>query len=328
MLLIKYLRSRIAPVLLFLILIAAFIAACLLYRVPAGAVIYPAALASVLGLVILTCGFLRTRSRHQVLRELCEESTDIIKSLPEALTVEEEDYRAIVSSLCDRITALSSESSAKLNETVDYYTAWVHQIKTPIASMRLTLQNSDTAESRRLSSDLMRIEQYVEMVLAYLRLESDASDYVFKEYPLDPLIRQAVKRFAAEFIDRRLSLDYSGTDKTAVTDEKWLVFVIEQVLSNALKYTKTGGIKIYFEEPLTLCISDTGAGISPEDLPRIFEKGYTGLNGRKDKRASGIGLWLCRRICRNLGAEITAESAPDIGTTVKIDLSQYDLKAE
>ena len=120
---------------------------------------------------------------------------------------------------------------------------------------------------------------------------------------------------------RKLTLDYKPVDVSVVTDEKWLLFVIEQLLSNALKYTLSGSVSIYLEAPRTLCIADTGIGIAPEDLPRIFERGYTGINGRDDKKASGIGLYLCRRICLSLGHSITASSSEN-GTVIRIDMSQ------
>ena len=139
------------------------------------------------------------------------------------------------------------------------------------------------------------------------------------------IIRQSVKRFSAEFIGRKIRLDYEPADYTLVTDEKWLAFVLEQLLSNALKYTRAGGVRIFLEHE-TLCIADTGIGIAPEDLPRIFEKGYTGYNGRGDQKASGLGLYLCRTICRKLGHSITAESAPDEGTAIRIGLSQRQIR--
>lgn len=199
--------------------------------------------------------------------------------------------------------------------------------------MRLTLQNEDSALARRLSCDLSRIEQYVEMVLAFLRLDSDSSDYVFRRCKLDPLIRQAVRRFSFEFIDRKLRLDYTPPDASCqtdslITDEKWFCFVLEQLLSNALKYTKSGTIRIFFSDEKVLCIQDTGIGIAPQDLPRIFEKGYTGCNGRTDKRASGLGLYLCRRICKNLGIELSITSEIGVGTCVFLSLDQYPIKSE
>ena len=211
---------------------------------------------------------------------------------------------------------------------VEYYTIWAHQIKTPIAAMRLTLQSEDTETARRLSGDLNRIEEYVEMVLTYLRLDSDDTDYLIREHVLDEIIKPAVRKFAREFILKKLSLDYAPTGYTVLTDEKWLSFVIEQIISNAVKYTSEGGVKIYMDETGVLCISDTGIGICAEDLPRIFENGYTGFNGREDKRASGIGLYLCRRITDNLGHGISVESVPGEGTAVRLDLRKHDLGVE
>jgi signal transduction histidine kinase len=194
--------------------------------------------------------------------------------------------------------------------------------------MRLTLQSEDTETARRLSGDLNRIEEYVEMVLTYLRLDSDDTDYLIREYDLDEIIKPAVRKFAREFILKKLSLDYAPTGYTVLTDEKWLSFVIEQIISNAVKYTSEGGVKIYMDETGILCIRDTGIGICAEDLPRIFENGYTGFNGRGDKRASGIGLYLCKRITDNLGHGISVESVPGEGTTVRLDLRKHDLGVE
>ena len=138
---------------------------------------------------------------------------------------------------------------------------------------------------------------------------------------LDGIIRQSLRKFAGEFIDRRLTLHYEPLHLSVVTDEKWLGFVVEQVLSNALKYTVSGSVTIAMDGD-DLCIRDTGMGIAPEDLPRIFDRGFTGLNGRRDTRASGIGLYLCRRICRSLGHTIRASSVPNQGTEIRIGLGQ------
>ena len=172
------------------------------------------------------------------------------------------------------------------------------------------------------------MKQYVEMVLCYLRLDSGSTDYIIREYDLDSIIKQAIKRFAPQFIRRRIQLFYEPVHASVLTDEKWLLFVMEQVLSNALKYTESGSITIVLETPLTLCIRDTGIGIAPDDLPRIFEKGYTGYNGRSDKKASGIGLYLCRRICKNLGHTITALSSLDAGTEIRLGLAREKIKIE
>ena len=221
---------------------------------------------------------------------------------------------------------LTQEWRVRYSDMMEYYTAWTHQMKTPIAAMRLHLQAADTPENHMLLEDLQRIEQYVEMVLCYLRLDSDSTDYLFVQCDLDSIVRQAVRRFSAQFIHRKIRLEYEPLDCQVLTDEKWLLFVIEQVLSNALKYTRAGSITIELEAPKTLVIRDTGIGVAPEDLPRIFEKGYTGYNGRGDQKASGLGLYLCRTICKRLGHTITASSVPDHGTAIRITLEQQQVR--
>lgn len=324
--LLQYLRQH-RTGLLAAALCAGIFAVCFaLYDLPLGAVLYPALLCLLTGGVLLTVGYLRALRRHRAMLESCKAA--LLAQLPEPRTVAEADERALVEALREQLLAQQSASDEKLRNMTEYYTAWAHQIKTPIAAMHLTLQNEDTPSARRLSAELFRVEQYVEMVMTYLRLEPGSSDYVFRACALDGVIREAVKKFSHEFIDRRLRLDFEPTGLTVVTDEKWLGFVLEQVLSNALKYTRQGGIRIGLSAPRVLCIADTGIGIAPEDLPRIFERGYTGRTGRIDRRASGIGLYLCRRVCERLGVGISAQSEPGRGTRVFLDLEQYELHAE
>ena len=323
-----WLRERRRAALVFALFCTVFIVSFALYRLPLKAVIYPAMLCALMGAAVAALDYRRMRRRHDQLRQIVERSAELMDGLPAPETIADEDYQRIVRMLFDERSAMEARLAARFDDMVNYYTVWAHQIKTPIAAMRLQLQNEDSPLSRALSSELLRIEQYVEMVMAYLRLDSDSTDYVFRECALDEVVRPAVRRFAGEFIARRLTLDYEPLNASAITDEKWLGFVVEQVLSNALKYTQTGGVHIFLEKPCTLCIQDTGIGIAADALPRIFENGFTGANGRMDRRATGIGLSLCRRICRNLGHGISAESAPDHGTTIRIDLSQRRLQVE
>ncbi len=321
-----YLKEHARLIIALALAVAVFAASFALYDLPLSAVTYPAALCLVLTLVFIMVDFVRAKRRHAEFMSLTEITAAEEKMLPPAQSIDDADYRRIIALLADSRGEISRSSLRRWSDTVDYYTVWVHQVKTPIASMRLTLQGSDSPESRRLSSDLGRIEQYVEMAMAYLRLDSESSDYVIREFELNPLIRRAVKKFAGDFISKRLSLELTPTETRVISDEKWLAFVIEQILSNSLKYTHEGSVRIYMSEPKTLCIRDTGIGIAPEDLPRVFEKGYTGRNGRDDLRASGLGLYLCRRVCNNLGHGISAVSAPDRGTEIRIDLSSYNLE--
>ncbi len=315
-----YLRARLPALGLGILCCAVFAVTFRLYGLPLGAVGYPAAICAAAWVLFVLVRGGKAARKHAALSALTAALTEDM--LPEAETVEDADYRRIIALLREARQKQASEAGRKYDDMVAYYTLWAHQIKTPIAAMRLTLQNEDSPLSRRLTAELGRIERYVEMVLAYLRLDGESTDYVLREYELDPILRGAVKKFSGEFIDRRLTLDLRPTGMRVLTDEKWLSFVLEQLLSNALKYTPAGSISIYGAAPNTLCIADTGIGIAPEDLPRVFEPGYTGLNGRTDKHASGLGLYLCRRVCRNLGHGISVQSRPGQGTAVLLDLSR------
>ena len=324
----QYLKQRRRVYIVSAVFCIIFAVSFLLYHLPIGAVIYPALLCAALGILIIVFDFLRVKREHEALNSIRNIADVIAESLPKIDGIKDKDYQQILRLLSEEHNNFRTQTNRKYTDMIDYYTVWAHQIKTPIASMRLHLQNEDSALSRKLSADLHRIEQYVEMVLTFLRLNSESTDYVIKEYDLDRIVKQAVKKFSTEFIGRKLSLVYEPLYTTVITDEKWLSFVIEQVLSNALKYTPAGSITITLESEKILRIRDTGIGVAPEDLPRIFENGYTGYNGRTDKKASGIGLYLCKRVCSNLGHTITARSIVGVGTTIDIDLTQTKLDVE
>lgn len=323
----KYLLAHKKNIIVWLIVCLVFALVFSLYDLPTAPVLYGSILSGFAGLVFTAVDFILYRRRCIVLQKLEKEITVSVENLPQPRNTVEEEYTKLINILYDSLKAAENEAAEKLSDMTDYYTMWVHQIKTPIAAMGLILQSGDSPEYSELSENLQRIEQYAEMVLCYLRLDSDSSDLVIREYDLDDIVRQAVRKFSSQFIRRKLKLSYEPLDKKVLTDEKWLLFVIEQVISNAVKYTPSGMVQIYCEEPLTLCIKDTGIGIAPEDLPRIFEKGYTGCNGRLDKKASGIGLYLCKRICGKLGHKISAESS-DNGTVIRIFLESRRLGIE
>ena len=321
----KHKRRELFMVIMFFLI---YIITFALYNLTLKAVLYPAALCLLLCIICIIIDFARVKKEHEALAYVKAFSDIISDRFPEAQSVEGEDYQQIIRMLIDEHSEFIAKSNKEYMDMVEYYSTWAHQIKTPIASMKLTLQNEDSPLSRKLSNELLRIEQYVEMVMTFLRLNSESTDYVIREYDMDSIIRQALKKFSGEFIERRLSLIYEPLNISVITDEKWLSFVIEQVLSNALKYTPQGSIKIALETPKKLSISDTGIGIAEEDLPRVFQQGYTGYNGRTDNKASGIGLYLCKRICTKLGHNIEIRSQVDKGTTVTIDLSQQKLEIE
>lgn len=218
----------------------------------------------------------------------------------------------------------------KTAECRDYYIMWTHQIKTPISALRLLLENGDAYEKNAflMREELFKIEQYAEMALTFQRLENISSDLVLQEYDLYGMLKNAVRKYAVLFINKGLSLELQETDIRIVTDEKWFGICVEQLLSNSIKYTAAGKISIRAEaapaqqtgRSAVLSIEDTGIGIRPEDLPRIFERGFTGYNGRLDKRSTGIGLYICRRIFVHLGIAVHVESQEGAGTKVTLTL--------
>ena len=295
---------------------AVFVAVFSLYELPIEPVLYAAALSSAVFLVLGVIRFVSFSRRHRTLVELQRKLENELAELPRPQSVIEEDYQSLISVLHKSRVELLSAADRAMSDMTDYYTLWAHQIKTPIAAMRLLInENSD----QQVAAELLRIEQYVDMVLTYVRSESESTDYVFKLCRVDPIVRAAIRKYARLFIQKKLTLNYNGSELTVVTDEKWLQFVIEQALSNAIKYTRRGGVSIY-TRGCDLIIEDTGIGIAPEDLPRVCEKGYTGYTGRADKRSTGIGLYLCRRVLTRLGHTIRLESELDKGTRVILSL--------
>ena len=245
-------------------------------------------------------------------------------------------YRSMIAKMRQEKEELIFADQKRYTEMMDYYGMWAHQIKTPIAAMRILVQSGMDREEneenqklfRQLQMELFKTEQYVEMVLSYLKIGDIAKDMVLERCDLGKVVRQAVKKYSRLFILQKLSLEMGEIAEIVLTDEKWLSFVVEQILSNALKYTKSGSVSIYLEQEGVLVIKDTGIGISAEDLPRIMEKGYTGYNGRIDKRSTGIGLYLCKKVMDKLHHQLRIDSEDGKGTKVVLDLRRTQLDLE
>ena len=310
----------------------------LLYQLPLEPILYIAVLWILTGLGTCAFGFHNYQKNIHNL-QIISAAPDINLSRMDAPSNEADALQQEIMHSLNRMRIDAETANQKtLEEMTDYYTMWAHQIKTPIFALRLLLQENPTVNKEALT-ELFKIEQYVEMVLGYLRTEDMSSDLKLSRCALDSIIREQIHKYAGIFISKKLSLTYEGISENVLTDEKWLGFVIGQILSNALKYTRTGGIHIYLKNspvrnyvsnitpttPITLVIEDTGIGIRAEDLPRIFEKGYTGVNGRDDNRATGIGLYLSNKIMRKLGHRLYITSAEGKGTKVFLEFSVEDL---
>lgn len=324
----------------------------LLYMYLIGArkqdLVYAAVLDAMIIIITVLAGFLGYSSKVKALSNALERPVEEQAQLPEAADDVEMLYHRLLEN--QSIARSESESSAAIRQSQmrDYYSMWVHQIKTPISAMKLLLEAEreelgqlmcDDEQSQCLLSDnmdsfedeLFRIEEYVSMALQYQRVSSTENDFVLEKVSVDGVIRDTIKKYAKIMIRRHIGMNYSGTVQEVYTDGKWLAFILEQLLSNAIKYTPQGGVTIETAEEkdrFFITIKDTGIGIKAEDLPRVFEKGYTGYNGHADKKATGIGLYLCRQMADKLGHTIRIESEIGKGTKVWIgfDLDYADTR--
>lgn len=298
-----------------------FVVLSLLSHIDVRPSVYGAGLCLFLTLLWSVYDFISFMRKSRQLAHIRNHFQIAIDPLPDPSGSIEEQYQQLIRALYRDRTAKISETEKVRGEREDYYTLWVHQIKTPISALRLLLRSDDLPQNAfAMEQELFKIEQYSEMVLQYLRLESLSGDLLLKEYSLYALVKQAVRKYAYSFIGKKLSLSLKEFEFSVITDEKWLGFVLEQLLSNSVKYTFQGGVEIGMdpEDDRTLLIADTGIGIKSEDLPRVFDRGFTGYNGRMDRASTGIGLYLCKRVTDRLGVTLCVSSKLNAGTQYRI----------
>ena len=219
----------------------------------------------------------------------------------------------------------TEEECKRYTDLMDYYTLWVHQIKTPIAASQLLVQDVTDRNIRSLlEQEIFKIDAYTHLVLQYLRLENFHDDLQLKQVALEHLVKEVVRKYSLFFIQKGLTIKLDDLDVKVISDEKWLLVIIEQVLSNSLKYTKSGGIEVYFKDN-TLYLKDSGIGIKDSDILRVFERGFSGYNGRLTQQSSGLGLYLSKKIADQLGHDISISSQVGQGTTVSIHFQKKKL---
>lgn len=196
----------------------------------------------------------------------------------------------------------------------DYVEAWVHEIKTPISSIKLIHENNKTHISRSILEEVEKIDQLIDQTLFYARSEYVQKDYLIREIYLNELVDKTIINNKRMFILNNIELDIGNLEYEVFTDNKWISFIISQILINAVKYSKKGNgyIKIYTTEinnNLNLVIEDRGIGIDNSHINRVFEKGFTGNSGRKYNRSTGMGLYICKKLCNKLNIDISIESS-------------------
>lgn len=276
--------------------------------------------------VIMTVDLIRYKARVKQVEDLLKRPVAEQSYNVEAKDILEERYVDLIHAQEKSRVDTENISARSSKDMEQYYNIWVHQIKTPISGMNVLLQSMEpTEEVGELQNQLFSVEQYVDMALQYQKIKSTTNDFSFAEIPLNKVIRENIRKYARLFIAKKLAVRYEETALRVLTDEKWISFVLGQIITNAVKYSDKGSITIsaYEDECNTyLSVKDEGIGISPEDLPRVFERGYTGYNGRADKKSTGIGLFLCKSVTRMLGHKIQISSEPGKGTEVTIIFSK------
>ena len=319
----SYLKKNIKVYILFIVFILIFFIMFYLYNLPLEALIYKGSFCFLVALVASFLDFVNYRDSYKKLKFLEENILNDLEGLPKSLDIRIDYYHKIIEKLYEELEKLAQENRQKNTDMVDYYSMWVHQIKTPIAAMNFLLDNEEV-DQKILQQELFKIERYVEMVLTYIRLDSTSSDYVITKINLDEVVKDTVKKYATLFINKKIKLNYVSHETMVISDKKWLSFAFEQILGNSVKYSSVGGeitIETYENK---LVIEDNGIGIKEEDLPRIFEKGFTGFNGRYEKKSSGLGLYLCKKTLDKLGHHIEISSKVGEGTRIEITFPKED----
>ena len=319
----SYLKKNIKTYILFVIFIAIFFIMFYLYNLPLEALIYTGSFCVLVSLIASFLDFVNYRESYKKLKFLEKNILNELDALPKSLDIRIDYYHKIIEKLYEDLEKLTQENRKKNTDMVDYYSMWVHQIKTPIAAMNFLLDNEEV-DQKNLQQELFKIERYVEMVLTYIRLDSTSSDYVITKINLDEVVKDSVKKHATIFINKKIKLNYVSHETMVISDKKWLSFAFEQILGNSVKYTSAGGEITIETCENKLIIEDNGMGIKEEDLPRIFEKGFTGFNGRYEKKSSGLGLYLCKKTLDKLGHHIEISSKVGEGTRIEITFPKED----
>lgn len=326
--LIAFIKAERSLLILYMLNVMAFSFVYILGRLPLYFLLFGIELSLFLGSCFFVFQFSKYYKRFRLLERLDKDPIHTLKQLSTSQDPSEAFFRLKIIGLAKEIQQIERRNLQRSNAQMDYFTLWLHQIKTPISAISLLLQrNSHMNDGHQMEQELLRIENYTHMALNYVRIEKSGTDLDFADVSLDRVIKETVKKFSILFIYNHIQLDYQETAATVVSDEKWLRVLVEQILSNSLKYTPEGGtIKIYMSPTQEqLIIEDTGIGIRSEDLPRIFERGYSGFNGRIHEKSTGLGLFLSQEITKRLGHDLRIESTLGKGTKVTIDLARESL---
>ena len=316
----KFLRNRICLILFYFILML-FISLVVYFnnevRISIENIAYINVVGFVMFILYLIFEYLKNKRYYDVIKYIIEnQEENIVNSLPKSSNYQQRLYGELLMKVNEEFNLKTDKLYELKKENVDFTNSWVHEIKTPIAACRLVIENSVYKSKEEtlsnLEDEIDHIENYVEQALYYSRLDSFSKDYLINEINMHSLIIGVVKKHAKEFIGKKIKIEISDLEFTIDSDKKWLFFILDQILSNSLKYTKANGIikiiGVLMQNEKRIVIEDNGIGIKSEDVHRVFDKGFTGYNGRENFKATGMGLYLSKSLATKLGHHITIQS--------------------
>lgn len=280
---------------------------------------------SVITVVALIAEFMRKYTFYKTLSDTLdqmEKKQYISQLIKEPHFLEGEILVEVLQQVTKAMNDEISSYQMAQEEYREYIETWIHEIKLPIAGIELLCENNKTDFTRHIAKEIKRIEAYVEQALYYARSTQVEKDYSIRKIELEPFIKLTIKKHAAELIACKAEMKLEDLTATVFSDPKWLDFIVGQIISNSIKYrSDTFKLRFFTEEldgQVILGISDNGIGIAQRDLSKVFEKGFTGENGRKYAKSTGIGLYLCKKLCEKMYLGIEVASEVGVGTTVKI----------
>lgn len=317
-----YIKSQFTNILLYFVSVTLLsYMITILYNVEKEKIIYPLVIVSLIYCFYFIFNFIKFYKKYIILDTLINQKENTYTEITKNNHILENKYITIINKLQKENKKIIDTNRNKNKEIEDYYLMWTHQIKTPISAIYFLIENLEDDSKLKLEAEVFKIEEYINNNLAYFKLDSSNNDFLIETINLKDLLKGIIKKYANLFFLKKLKLEFNVTDKTIVSDKKYLSLILEQVINNAIKYTKNEGVIKIYNENNTIIIEDNGIGIKKEDIPRIFDKGFTGYNGRLNKKSTGIGLYLSKIAADKLNHSIKIESNQNTGTTVKIKIS-------
>ncbi|MDO4814259.1 MAG: sensor histidine kinase [Gemella sp.] len=322
----EYLKEKIFIITSILLTnLAIILVSVFLYKSAYEPVVYPILLQIILLSIYFINDYSKYKNKKEVIENIKKEGYLEDLSIEEAFNQIENKILDLVKIENSRNKNIIEESKIETKNIHDYYSMWVHQIKTPISALSFLIENTQDENKKKLEIELFKIEQYVELVLSYIRLDKGQSDLLAEKVDLKKETNALLKKYSSLIFAKNISIDYGQLNLITISDKKWLSFIIEQILSNAIKYSKDKTrIKIYQEEN-SLVIEDQGIGISSDNLPRIFDQGFTGFNGRAGQKSSGLGLYLAKKAADKISCHLEISSQVGVGTKVRIKFQEENV---